>query len=58
MKKNEKSRKKQPAPETLGKVDRVISEAINMDSRFDPAGSYTGRPLEPGETPVQDADDL
>ncbi|MBQ5840519.1 MAG: hypothetical protein IIW40_01035 [Clostridia bacterium] len=24
----------------------------------DPLGSYTGVPLEPGETPVQDADDL
>ena len=24
----------------------------------DPFGSYTGRPLDPAETPVQDADDL
>lgn len=24
----------------------------------DPNGSYTGRPREPEETPVQDADDL
>ena len=24
----------------------------------DPNGSYTGRPAEPGEKPVQDADDL
>ncbi len=24
----------------------------------DPAGSYTGRPVDPFETPVQDADDL
>ena len=24
----------------------------------DPQGSYTGRPAEPGEKPVQDADDL
>lgn len=24
----------------------------------DPQGSYTGRPAEPDETPVQDADDL
>ncbi len=24
----------------------------------DPLGSYTGRPMEPGEKPVQDADDL
>lgn len=27
-------------------------------SRTDPDGSYTGVPLEPGEIPVQDADDL
>lgn len=24
----------------------------------DPFGSYTGRPADPGERPVQDADDL
>jgi len=24
----------------------------------DPFGAYTGRPAEPGEQPVQDADDL
>ena len=24
----------------------------------DPQGSYTGKPAKPGETPVQDADDL
>ena len=24
----------------------------------DPLGSYTGRPVDPSETPVQDADDL
>ena len=26
--------------------------------KTDPQGSYTGRPDDPGETPVQDADDL
>lgn len=25
---------------------------------FDPLGSYTGKPEDPDETPVQDADDL
>ena len=25
---------------------------------IDPNGSYTGRPLDPNEKPVQDADDL
>lgn len=27
-------------------------------SPTDPAGSYTGRPIDPAERPVQDADDL
>ena len=27
-------------------------------SKTDPLGSWTGRPQEPDETPVQDADDL
>jgi len=31
------------------KKDRIIT---------DPNGSYTGRPLDPNEKPVQDADDL
>lgn len=26
--------------------------------KFDPFGSYTGRPKDPNEIPVQDADDL
>lgn len=29
-------------------------QAANMD----PNGSWTGQPLDPGEVPVQDADDL
>lgn len=28
------------------------------DERTDPMGSYTGRPADPLEKPVQDADDL
>lgn len=31
------------------KKDKIIT---------DPNGSYTGRPLDPNEKPVQDADDL
>lgn len=27
-------------------------------NNFDPQGSYTGVPTDPGEKPVQDADDL
>jgi hypothetical protein len=43
---------------TNPKLQQVMQEATNMDSRFDPDGCYTGRPLTPGDMPVQDADDL
>ncbi len=33
-------------------------ETIQAPSFTDPQGSWTGVPLDPGETPVQDADDL
>lgn len=55
---NNNNKKKRNIAETNQKVRDVINEATNMDSRFDPNGSYTGQPLEPGEIPVQDADDL
>ncbi len=29
-----------------------------FSSSFDPNGSYTGLPLDKGEKPIQDADDL
>ena len=39
-------------------------ESVNSENQevpvihADPNGSYTGRPLDPGEKPIQDADDL
>lgn len=30
----------------------------NLPISIDPMGSYTGRPVDPNEKPVQDADDL
>lgn len=37
----------------------VLQSILKMGpSRDDPQGMYTGRPIEPGETPVQDSDDL
>jgi len=39
-----------------GAAVRAVVE--QMASETDPLGSYTGRPLEEGEVPVQDADDL
>ncbi len=41
------------------RVDRVVERMIAAPpSRTDPNGSYTGKPMEMGEVPVQDADDL
>ena len=37
-------------------LDRVLQS--QQPSKQDPNGSYTGRPENKGETPVQDADDL
>ena len=36
------------------KKGKFLDEAIHTD----PFGSYTGKPAEKGEKPVQDADDL
>lgn len=41
----------QPTQRALGLTDF-------FDPNTDPSGSYTGRPAEPHEQPVQDADDL
>ena len=48
--------KKKPNPQT--KAEQVVQEAAQVDARFDPNGSYTGKPVCALETPVQDADDL
>ncbi len=37
----------------------IVNAIVNAQpSAADPNGSYTGRPLNPKETPLQDADDL
>jgi len=38
------------------KLKRILEQ--ERPSKTDPQGSYTGKPEAPGETPVQDADDL
>lgn len=42
--------------------DRPMEKARELSKfkapKTDPQGSWTGRPLDPGEVPVQDADDL
>ena len=49
----------------MKKMEKQIAEAISLREKFlqplivtDPNGSYTGRPQDPSERPVQDADDL
>ncbi len=51
MKKDKKSRKRTPTEKALGTIS-------NFSPDTDPQGSYTGKPLNPKEKPVQDADDL
>ena len=41
----------------MGKI-RLGGEAMKKKIITDPNGSYTGRPEQTKETPVQDADDL
>ena len=41
----------------MGRKLKKILEDSN-GSKMDPLGSYTGKPENPGEVPVQDADDL
>ncbi len=39
--------------------DKIIKEIVNRrPSKTDPNGSYTGKPKDKNEKPVQDADDL
>lgn len=40
------------------KAEQVIAEAAKTEPQFDPNGSYTGKPTNALEQPVQDADDL
>lgn len=49
--KKEKKRKPQPLPGSF-------RNGVPAPFPTDPFGSYTGRPIDPLEKPVQDADDL
>ena len=40
------------------RIDAAIAPLIPQPSDTDPQGSWTGKPLDELETPVQDADDL
>ena len=40
------------------KAQEIVKEYITGNDKTDPNGSWTGRPENPYEKPVQDADDL
>lgn len=50
-KRSKSSQDRAPMEKALGLTDLSAFQT-------DPQGSYTGQPLDPGEKPVQDADDL
>lgn len=42
----------------MGRKLKKLLREVQQTSKTDPMGSYTGRPEDPHEIPVQDADDL
>ena len=42
----------------MKKLSKKVESLIGLASKSDVNGSYTGKPLNPKEKPVQDADDL
>lgn len=53
-----KARMVGPDRGTLGWEVKTMEKKKEKPIITDPMGSYTGRPQQPGERPVQDADDL
>lgn len=51
----ERKKGRSAAPSAAPQAERAARAPA---SPYDPEGSYTGRPLDPSERPVQDADDL
>ena len=50
---------KTPKLQRKARVAQAVSRIVSTPpSRFDPDGSYTGKPMDTHEKPVQDADDL
>lgn len=48
----------QPMSHLAAPTKRAMQLTDFHEDSTDPMGSYTGRPADPYETPVQDADDL
>ncbi len=58
-KKNADQKKSSHSKDCPPLTKQVINQVIRMKScKTDPQGSYTGKPVNPYEVPVQDADDL
>ena len=53
MPKQKKQQSHRPSP-----MEKAMALTEFCAAETDPMGSYTGRPAQPGEVPVQDADDL
>ena len=54
-----KMQKKPPQKKSVLKQSQILHSIVHpTPSKEDPNGSYTGIPVEYGEVPVQDADDL
>ena len=51
-------KEKKPGLADSSRFEAVIEQATSANVKFDPNGSYTGKPGEIFETPTQDADDL
>ncbi len=53
-------KKTEPSARAANRIEDPVLRAIVMEqpSASDPNGSYTGKPWDETETPVQDADDL
>lgn len=56
MKKNKKKRQYGDIPQNVPEMNNLSNKSHEI--KTDPMGSYTGRPANPYEKPVQDADDL
>lgn len=58
MKKEPKNLQSQPNDRATNQF-AVLQSILKMGpSKDDPQGMYTGKPMDPGEVPVQDGDDL
>ncbi len=51
-------KEKPKKPTDGGRFEAVLEQATSANRKFDPNGSYTGKPTDIFEQPTQDVDDL